>query len=218
MVVTHLLPQPASASCAAAIAAAAIAARHQPRSRTWQRFLVGSNILDCRLSSRVTPPRPLHAPVIVPLLVVSNYIGHELAPPLQLTYRIEPPHAEVDHRWYRHQCLLQSRRTTHQHFQRLQPARGRNNINLRDFWDPSTGACKGRAILTSREPQGRRPVILANVCARPKTVKESPDAGKGTSRGRNKTFRPTLSYTARKKHGGGRFPVHRQVDRHWSPS
>ena len=148
VVVTHLLPQPASASCAAAIAAAAIAARHQPRSRTWQRFLVGSNILDCRLSSRVTTPRPPHAPVIVPLLVVSNYIGHELAPPLQLTYRIEPPHAEVDHRWYRHQCLLQSRRTTHQHFQRLQPARGRNNINLRDFWDPSTGACKGRAILT----------------------------------------------------------------------
>ena len=91
MVVTHLLPQPASASCAAAIAAAAIAARHQPRSRTWQRFLVGSNILDCRLSSRVTTPRPPHAPVIVPLLVVSNYIGHELAPPLQLTYRIEPP-------------------------------------------------------------------------------------------------------------------------------
>jgi hypothetical protein len=193
VVVTHLLPQPASASCAAAIAAAAIAARHQPRSRTWQRFLVGSNILDCRLSSRVTTPRPPHAPVIVPLLVVSNYIGHELAPPLQLTYRIEPPHAEVDHRWYRHQCLLQSRRTTHQHFQRLQPARGRNNINLREFWDPSTGACKGRAILTpSHEPQGRRPVILANVCARPKNREGVDRRWKGHIQGAKQNISPNI--------------------------
>ena len=52
---------------------------------------------------------------------------------------------------------------------------------------------------------------MAKVCARPETVKKSPDAGKGTSRGRNKTFRPTLSPTARKKPGGDRFPVHRQM-------
>ena len=59
---------------------------------------------------------------------------------------------------------------------------------------------------------------MAKVCARPETVKKSPDAGKGTSRGRNKTFRPTLSYTARKKHGGDRFPVHRQMVHQLLPS
>ena len=215
--VTHLLPQPASASCAAAIAAAAIAARHQPRSRTWQRFLVGSNILDYRLSSRVTPPRPPHAPVIVPLLVVSNYIGHELAPPLQLIYRIEPPHAEVDHRWYRHQCLLQSRRTTHQHFQRLQPARGRNNINLRDFLGPQHGRLQG--------PSNTYPKLRA-------AGEEAGHLGKGrrVARDRGEFIRRWKRHvqsgetqlstqhchnTARKKHGSDRCPARRQASHHW---
>ena len=66
---------------------------------------------SCPLKYPRLPPEQQSAPPArrtlqssVPLLVVSYYIGHELAPPLQLTFHIEAPHAEVDHRFYRHQC------------------------------------------------------------------------------------------------------------------